>query len=60
MPSALLVARLNWLRLHQGRDDFKLEPVTRSSIYSDSTTTINQEQCSDKINNTGQQTNLGI
>ena len=40
MPSALLVARLKWLRLQQGRDGSKLEPVTRSSMYSDSTMTI--------------------
>ena len=40
IPSAHLVARLKWLRLQQGRDGSKLEPVTSSSMYSDSTMTI--------------------
>ena len=35
VSSALLVARLKWLRRQQGQDGFKLEPVTRSSMYSD-------------------------
>ena len=35
-PSAVLVARLTWLRLQQGPDGSKLEPVTRSSMYSHS------------------------
>ena len=39
-PSALLVARLKWLRLQQGRDGSKLEPVARSSMCSDSKITI--------------------
>ena len=40
MPSALLVARLKWLRFDQGRDGFKPEPAAGSSMYSDSTMTI--------------------
>ena len=34
LPSALLVARLKWLRLQQGQDGSKLELVTRSSKYT--------------------------
>ena len=48
MPSALLEARLKWLRLQQGRDGSKLEPVIRSSMYCDSTMTIYKEQCTEK------------
>ena len=35
-PPTLIVARLKWLPLQWGRDGSKLEPVTRSSMYSGS------------------------
>ena len=36
-PPSLFVACLKWLRLQQGQDGSELKPVTRCSMYSDST-----------------------